>query len=66
MKLEDFLPIPPREGLPLPRGIFKLSGFRGAEPGATFIRLPYYIRTGTTPVKGLKTWGMVMRAQIGR
>lgn len=66
MKLDDFLPISPKEGLPLPRGVFKLPGFKGAEPGATFVRLPYYIRTGTTPVDGLKTWTRVMRAQIGR
>jgi len=64
MKLEDFLPISPKEGLPLPRGILKLPGFIGSQLGASFVRLPYYVHTGTTPVKGFITWTKVMAGQF--
>lgn len=51
-----------------PLGVFDdlkaALSFRGATPGATLLRLPYYIRTGTTPRKGFDTWLKVMEGQI--
>lgn len=34
--------------------------FKGCTAGAVLLRLPYYIRTGTTPFLGFQTWLKVM------
>ena len=38
--------------------------FRGAGIGASFFRLPYYVRTGSTPLAGFETWLKVMEGQL--